>query len=120
MPAIPAATLIRITLGATLIALLVGLIALRSCNTARTAGTETRVAMGQRGAAIESGSDAVQTIGNAQAAEQITHATVKEGTDAINQAPGGGSNDAADRAACRLRSYRHSGKCIALLGPVAQ
>ena len=120
MSVIPAATLSRIAIGMVLIALLFGLLALRSCNVARTARTEAHLATGQRGAAIESGSDAVQTLGNAQAAERATHATVKEGTDAINQAPGGDSNDAADRAACRLRSYRHSGKCIAMLGPVAE
>jgi hypothetical protein len=119
MPDIPAATLSRIALAAILIALLAGLFALRSCNSARTASVEARLATGQQGAAIASGRDAVQTLGNAQAAEQTIHTTVKEGTDAINQAPGGNSNDAADRAACRLRSYRHSGKCVALLGPVA-
>jgi hypothetical protein len=119
MPDISAATLSRIALAAALIALLAGLFALRSCNSARTAGAEARLAAGQQGAAIASGHDAVQTLGNAQMAEEAIHTTVKEGTDAINQAPGGNSNDAADRAACRLRSYRHSGKCVALLGPVA-
>ncbi|WEJ98348.1 MAG: hypothetical protein P0Y59_15500 [Candidatus Sphingomonas phytovorans] len=120
MPAVPVAALFRIALATILIALLAGLLALRSCGTARKAATEARLAAGQRGAAIESGHDAVQTLGNAQAAERSIHETVKEGRDAINQAPGGDSNDAADRAACRLRSYRHSGKCIALLGPVAE
>jgi hypothetical protein len=120
MPVIPAATLSRIAIGAILIALLVGLLALRSCTTARTARTETRLATSQRGATIGSGSDAVQTLDHAQATEQATRATVKEGTNAINQAPGGDSNDAAERAACRMRSYRHSGKCVALLGPVAE
>lgn len=116
MPALSAETLRRIALGAILAALVAGLIALRSCHSARTAATASR----QHGAAIASGSDAVGTIGNAQAREEAIHQTVQEGIDAINQAPGGNSNDAADRAACRLRSYRRSGKCIALLGPVAE
>lgn len=120
MPGIPAATLWRVAIGAVLMALLAGLFMLRSRNTVRTAAAETRLATGQRGAAIESGHDAVQTLGNAQAAEQATHVIVKEGKDAIDQAPGGDSNAAADRAACRMRSYRRSGKCVALLGPAAE
>lgn len=120
MPALSAETLRRIALGAILVALVAGLIALRSCHSARTAATASRVATQQHGAAIASGSDAVGTIGNAQAREEAIHQTVQEGIDAINQAPGGNSNDAADRAACRLRSYRRSGKCIALLGPVTE
>ncbi|MES2450301.1 MAG: hypothetical protein V4610_07015 [Pseudomonadota bacterium] len=120
MPAISTATLLRIALATILSAVLASFLALRSCSTARNAETEARLATGQRGAEIESGRDAVQTLGNAQTAEQAIHETVKEGRNAINQAPGGDSNDAANRAACRLHSYHHSGKCIALLGPVAE
>jgi len=87
---------------------------------ARSAAVETGLVERQRGAAIESGSDAVRTIGNSISQESAVHAAVKEGMDEIDQAPGGDSNDAANRAACRLRSYRHSGKCVALLGPVAE
>ena len=101
------------------VALVLALITMRSCSATNTAKTETRLATGQAGAAIESGTDAVQTIGNAQTNETDIHANVKEGTDAIQSAPAGNSNDAADRAACRLRSYRNSSKCVALLGPVA-
>lgn len=85
-----------------------------------TSKTETRLATGQAGAALQSGADAVETIGNAHAAEIQTHAIVKDGQDAINAAPAGDSNDAADRAACRMRSYRNQPRCIALLGPVAK
>jgi hypothetical protein len=97
-----------------------GLLFLRSCETARTAKTAEKLATGQRGAAIESGADAVQSTGNVSATETARLSTVKEGTDAIHEAPAGDSNDPADRAACRLRSYRHSDKCVALLGPVAE
>jgi hypothetical protein len=113
-------TTAKVIAGLAIVALILGLFALRSCNSARTAKTETRLATGQRGAAIESGTDAVQTTGNISAAETARQTTVKEGSDAINAAPAGDSNDAAERAACRLRSYRHSGKCIALLGPIAE
>jgi predicted transcriptional regulator len=101
------------------LAITIALFAWQQWQRARLAGVETGLVTKQRGAAIGSGSDAVQTIGNSMSNETMVHATVKEGMDAIDQAPGGDSNDAADRAACRLRSYRHSGKCVALLGPVA-
>jgi hypothetical protein len=96
------------------------LVALRSCQSAQTARTESKLAKGQAGAALQSGSDAVETIGNASAREAEIHTTVQEVQNAINTAPAGDSNDAAVRAACRLRSYRHQPKCVALLGPVAE
>lgn len=83
----------------------------------RGAKTEVKVQAGQTGAAIASGHDAVQTVGNTQARETEIQQTVKDGTDEIDKAPAGDSNDVADRAACRMRAYRHSPKCIALLGP---
>jgi hypothetical protein len=110
----------KLLIGAAGIALVLALITMRSCSASQTARTETRLAAGQAGAAIESGTDAVQTIGNAQTNETEIHAIVKDSTDAIQAAPAGNSNDAADRAACRLRSYRNTGKCVALLGPVAK
>ncbi|MES2055980.1 MAG: hypothetical protein V4564_08585 [Pseudomonadota bacterium] len=104
-----------------LIALLLGaLLAVRSCQSGGAAKTAAKLATGQRSAAIESGHDAVDSIGNVLAGADARQATVMEGKDAIDQRPGGDSNDAAERAACRLRSYRHSVKCIALLGPVAE
>jgi len=120
MPAWPSNTAAKIIVALILVAAVGALLAVRSCRSAGTAKTETRLATGQRGAAIESGTDAVQTTGNTSAAEAARQSTVKEGTDAINAAPAGASNNAADRAACRLRSYRHSSKCVAMLGPVAE
>lgn len=100
-------------------AIVITLFAWQQWQRARSASVEASLVTRQHGAAIESGADAVRTIGNTMWNETMVRATVKEGIDAIDQAPGGDSNDAADRAACRLRSYRHSGKCVALLGPVA-
>lgn len=102
-----------------IVALVLGLVALRSCNTARTAGTAEKLATGQRGAAIDSGADSVSTTGNVQTAAEQRAETVKDGNHAIDQAPAGNSNGAAERASCELRSYRHSSRCIDLLGPVA-
>ena len=81
----------------------------------RGAKTETKVQAGQIGAALASGHDAVQTVGNNQDRATEIKQAVKDGTDEIDKAPAGNSNDAADRAACRMRSYRNSPKCLALL-----
>lgn len=83
---------------------------------ASVADTRAELAEGQRGAAIESGADAVETIGNTQAHETEIHSTVKDATEAINAAPAGDSNDTAERAVCGMKSYRYTAKCIALLG----
>jgi hypothetical protein len=102
------------------VALIAGLLGLRSCKSAQTARTEAKLVKGQAGAALQSGSDAVETIGNASAREIEIHTTVQEGQNAINIAPAGDSNNAAARAACRLRSYRHKPQCVALLGPATE
>jgi hypothetical protein len=104
---------------AVLLAIVGALIALSQCHKAQTAGVTADLATKQAGAAIQSGADSVATTSNVQAATDARQTTVKEATDAIDQAPGGNSNDAALRASCKLRSYRHSKQCIALLGIVA-
>lgn len=109
----------RLIFVAGLVVLVATVLSIRSCGTAQTAKTEAKLATGQTEAAIESGADAVNTVGNAAANATEIHQTAKEGTDAIQAAPAGDSNDAADRAACRMRIYRHSPKCVALLGPLA-
>jgi hypothetical protein len=104
---------------AVFVVLIVSVLALRSCQSASTAKTEGRLATGQRDAAFAGVADSSKTTDNVQA-NVIARATiVKENNDAIDQAPPGDANDAADRATCGLRSYRRTVKCIALLGPVA-
>lgn len=102
---------------AVFVLLIIGVLFLRQCSAERTADARGKLATEQGTAAIQSGQDAVQTIGNTQAREADIHATVQEGTDEIQAAPAGNSNTAAERATCRLRSYRNSSKCVALLGP---
>ena len=109
----------RLIFIAGLFVLIATVISIRSCAGVHSAKTETNLAVGQGAAAIASGADAVNTLGNAAANATQIHQTAKEGTDAIQAAPAGDSNDAADRAACRMRIYRNSPKCVALLGPAA-
>lgn len=105
---------------AVLALVIVPLVVLRSCQSAGTGKTQAKLSQGQTDAAIASGQDAVETIGNAAARETEIDRSVKDGTDAINHAPAGDSNDAADRAACGMRSYRDLPRCRALLHPGAE
>lgn len=110
----------RMIIGAAILVVLALSLSVYGCQQwqrARTAATQAKLATGQAGAALESGKDAVETVGNASAREGAITETVKEGTDAIRAAPAGDSNAAAERAACRLRSYRNQPRCVALLGP---
>lgn len=113
-------TLSRLVIGLTVLLVIVGMLVVRSCREERAAKTEANLSRNQTGAAIESGKDAANTVGNQQANEAAIDAAVKGGTDAIDNATGGDSNAAADRAACRMRSYRNRPECVALLGPVAR
>ena len=110
----------RIILVVVAVALVAAMFGLWSWQRQRGAKTEAKVAKGQSGAAMQSGADAVDTIGNAQARETSIDRTVKDGSDAIDAAPAGDSNDAALRAACGMRSYRDQPACAALHRTVAE
>jgi hypothetical protein len=73
-------------LGAIVVAIVAGLLVLKSCSDARTARTEAKISKGQTGAAIESGKEAVNIIGNRQATEQEGATNVQEARDAIDNA----------------------------------
>lgn len=79
-----------------------------------SSGKEARVAKGQAGASIDAGAEATNTIGNVMAREAETDATVKEGSNEIRSQPAGRSNDAAIRAACRLRINFNQQRCAEL------
>lgn len=83
-----------------------------------TAKQEARVAKGQQGAATQAGGVAVNTMGNVMAADDEIDKAVKGGTDEIRTQPAGNSNDAAVRAACRMRvSPADRERCARLRGP---
>jgi len=75
-----------------------------------------RVDQGQAGANMNASTAAISTLGNNADRAAAIDKTVKDGTDAIDQAESGNSNAAAERASCQLRSYRNTGRCRALLG----
>jgi hypothetical protein len=75
--------------------------------------TEAKLGKNQTNAAITSGHDAVETIGNRQAADAEGQRTVQETKDAINRANDAGSvTDAGRSGLCRLASHRSSPECL--------
>jgi hypothetical protein len=78
--------------------------AMKSCSDARTAATRAKLESKQSGAAIESGRDAVQTVGNRSTAEANGAAQVQETKDAINNATDvPGITDAGRNGLCKTR-----------------
>jgi hypothetical protein len=87
-----------------------------ACTSLLSAKKEARVAKGQAGASIEAGAEATNTVTNLISADAAVDRQTKEGTDEIDKATAGDSNDAADRAACGMRAYRDHQRCAALRG----
>ena len=79
-----------------------------------SAKKEARVVRGQAKATVESVEDANNKMGEVDATGAEIDGTVKGATDAIKSQPPGRSNDAAQRAACGMRSYRNSERCAAM------
>jgi hypothetical protein len=84
----------------------------------RSAKTSERVAKGQSAAAIESGADAANTIGNRAAADADADTLTRENTDAIRNADGadapvaGGVRDAGLASLCRRAAYSRDPRCV--------
>ena len=93
------------------------------CALTRNAKVETNLAKGQADASLKSGSDAVETVGNQQAAEMKTDAVTKENDDAIRKADGAdvpvaaGVRDAGLASLCRRAAYRRDPKCLQHASP---
>ncbi|MET3826580.1 hypothetical protein ABIC16_002273 [Sphingomonas sp. PvP055] len=100
-----------------LIALIATVVSIRSCGTARTAETETTLAIGQAGAAAESGADAVNTVGNRAQAEEQSDAISRENDAAIRNAEGAtvvvpaAVSGAGISALCRRAAYQGDPRC---------
>jgi hypothetical protein len=75
--------------------------------------TEAKLGKNQTNAAITSGHDAVETIGNRQDADAAGQRTVEETKDDIkNQTDAGGVTDAGRRGLCGLASHRSNPECL--------
>jgi len=109
------ATLRWIAIAVVAVLLLIALSSIRSCTTAKT---ETKLAKSQAGAAIESGTDAVETVGNRAQSDATTDAITSENDNAIRNAEGAnapvaaGARDAGFASLCRRAVYRSDPKCV--------
>lgn len=89
-----------------------------SCRLATTAKTEAKLAGNQTGAALASGADAVEAVGEVGARAAASDALTKENADAIRSAPGAAVpvDPALDRVArerlCRRAAYRGRDECL--------
>ena len=122
MPPFIERNLAKILIG--LVVLLVAAIVVqRFCSATRTAKASASLATGQAGAAIESGHDAADTIGNRMANDADTDAITRENDDAIRNAEGAAApvaapvRDAGLASLCRRAAYRGKPKCVQYADP---
>jgi hypothetical protein len=93
-------------------ALLLALLGLAQCRRSASAGAEARLAGGQAEAAIASGHDAAQTLGESLSNEAAVDRTGRENANAIDHATGAdvmvpdGVRLAGMQSLCRRASYR--------------
>lgn len=108
----------RIILGIVLIALVAFILfgGITACQKMLGAKKQAEVSKGQAEASIDSGAEAMNTVSAVDQSDKATDKATKEATDEIRKAPPGNSNDAALRAACRMRQYQHHERCAALRG----
>ncbi|MEN2791538.1 hypothetical protein ABC974_18025 [Sphingomonas oligophenolica] len=98
--------------------LLLALVGWHEWQVARTARAETRLAAGQAAAALASGRDAGNAIGNRMDADAETDTITRENDHAIRTAPGADApvdpalRDAGLAGLCRRAAYRRDPKCL--------
>lgn len=103
---------------AVIVLLIVGVLFLRSCQAERTAKVSEKLATGQAGASLQSGQDAVGTVGNRMDADAATDALTRTNDDAIRNAEGADAPVAAPvrnaglASLCRRPSARRDPKCV--------
>lgn len=105
--------LAKVVMIAVFLLVIIAALFLRECSAERTAKTETKLATGQTGAALNSGADAVGIVGNRQAADTAGDQTVMETKDEIQAAPDAGAvTDAGRSGLCGLAGYRSKPECL--------
>lgn len=109
-----AAKIVKVAMWAALALAIVALLLVTKCQYDQRAKTEVKLATGQHGAAIATGHDAVETLGNRMAADAAGQVTVEETQDAIDNATDAGGVTAAGRSGlCRLSGYKNKPECVA-------
>lgn len=109
---------IRVIVGIAFALLLAGFLILQSCQSGQTAKTEAKLGRNQTEAALQSGADAVGTIGEQSAREDQIDQITKENDNAIRSAPGAdtpvpaGVDAVARERLCRRAAYRQRPECL--------
>ncbi len=115
---IPDRRLVIAGLAAAAVVLLLALFAWHEWRPAGTAKAETRLATGQAAAALASGQDAGNAIGNRMDSDATTDTITRENDHAIRTAPGADApvdpalRDAGLAGLCRRAAYRGDPKCL--------
>ena len=115
---IPDRRLLIAALAAAAFLLLLALFGWHEWQAAHTAKVETRLATGQAAAALASGQDAGNAIGNRMDADAETDTITRENDHAIRNAHGADApvdpavRDAGLAGLCRRAAYRRDPKCL--------
>lgn len=103
--------------GLILVALVLGLLQVRSCTQAKQQAAQSRVDQGQQGALRNSAADAVGTVGAVAGNQAAGEAIGRTNEEEIRNAKGADArvdpdaNDAGLRALCRRASHRDDPAC---------
>lgn len=114
---------IKTLVGIVLVAIFAVVLAIQAWNTSSRAKTETRLSNNQTEAALNSGTDAVETLGEQSGREDQTDAITKDNDNAIRKAPGADAavNPDLDAVArerlCRRTVYRLRPECLQFTTP---
>ena len=98
--------------------IILGYVLISQLTSGNRAKVEAKLSRNQGTAAVESGRDAVNTVGEQQAAAEQVHEIGKENADAIRKAPGADASvDPASRIAilrslCRRSVNRERSECV--------
>jgi hypothetical protein len=107
----------RIIIGLAVIALVLGVFQVRSCQHARQKAAESRLQREETKAVVESAKDAIATQARSQANERASEAMTQDNEKDIRNAQGAAdpvnpaARDAGIAALCRRAAYRDSPRC---------
>lgn len=108
----------RILGGLIIAALLFGLFALRQCGVTKSAKTQATLEHNQGSAAMQSGGDAANTVGNRMALDRQFEEITEENNNAIRNAKGSDApvdpavRDAGLAGLCKRAAYSGNPKCV--------
>lgn len=123
LPPIIERNAVRILVAIVFVLLIAGFMTLRSCQAERGAKTQAKVSTGQAGAALQSGQDAANTVGNRMDADAGEDQLTRTNGDEIRKADGASApvaspvRDAGLRSLCKRAAYRGNPKCVQFADP---